>query len=72
MYSTLVVLFAICFYFHIFAEAFNESAAKGKQMVIGGTKSKASSQSGYFETTFNRVLQVKTLSVYTCIHVYPV
>ena len=39
-------------------EAFNESAAKGKQMVIGGTKTKTASQSGYFDATFNRILQV--------------
>ena len=42
-----------------FLEAFNESAAKGKQMVIGGTKSKTSSQSGYFDAAFSRILQVQ-------------
>ena len=50
-----------------FAEAFNESAAKGKQMVIGGTKSKTASQSGYFDATFNRILQV---FMFTNFHLY--
>ena len=54
-------------YIYIFAEAFNESAAKGKQMVIGGTKSKASSQSGYFETNFSRILQVKDTFFCVCL-----
>lgn len=58
-------------------EAFNDSAGKGKQMVIGGTKSKASSQSGYFEATFKRVLTVclcmYNVHVHTLyIHVYTI
>jgi hypothetical protein len=44
------------------SKAFNESAAKGKQMVIGGTKSKTASQSGYFDATFNRILQGEAFS----------
>ena len=46
-------------------EAFNDSAAKGPQMMVGGTKSKAASQSGYFGTTFDRVLEVYTY-MYLC------
>ena len=49
----------------LITEAFNESAAKGKQMVIGGTKSKTASQSGYFDATFNRILEVFTC---TCLY----
>ena len=41
-----------------FSDAFNESAVKGKQMGIPGTKSKAASQCGYFDATYCRILQV--------------
>ena len=41
-------------------DAFNEGAAKGKQMIVSGTKSKAASQGGYFERSFTRILEVST------------
>ena len=31
---------------------------KGKQMLIGGTKTKAATQSGYFGSSFDRIQQV--------------
>ena len=39
-------------------EAFNATAGKGKQMMIGGTKSKTALQTGYFGKTFDRVMEV--------------
>ena len=35
---------------------FNANASKGKQMTIGGTKTKSALQSGYFNDKFNRYL----------------
>lgn len=39
------------------SKPFRESADKGKQMMIGGTKTKSAVQAGYFGKTFDRVMQ---------------
>ena len=39
-------------------------------MVISGTKSKAASQCGYFDATFNRILQVHIWIVYIQIAIH--
>ncbi|CAI8033391.1 UPF0602 protein C4orf47 homolog [Geodia barretti] len=44
------------------SNAFNEGAAKGKQMIVSGTKSKAASQGGYFERSFTRILEGEAYS----------
>lgn len=36
---------------------FNDTAYKGRQMLPGGSKSKSSLQAGYFDKTFNRIMQ---------------
>ena len=58
MYCMPRIIHVPCMVSTLHTEVFNESAAKGKQMVIGGTKSKTASQSGYFDATFSRILQV--------------
>ena len=39
-------------------EPYIDSASKGKQMMIGGTKSKTANQDGYFEKKFDRIMEV--------------
>ncbi len=43
---------------HPSPEPYNESAGKGKQMMLGGTKSKTALQTGYFGKSFDRVMEV--------------
>ena len=39
-------------------EPYNDSAGKGKQMMIEGAKSKTALQIGYFGKTFDRIMEV--------------
>lgn len=39
------------------SKVFNSSAFKGKQMLPGGSKTRSALQAGYFDTTFQRVLE---------------
>ena len=60
------LLFVLC------TEAFNDKAGEGKQMLVGGTKSKTAFQDGYFSATFDRVMEVSShtcLCVCMCIRV---
>ena len=43
---------------HTHTEPYNDSAGKGKQMMVGGTKSKTAFQTGYFGKSFDRVMEV--------------
>jgi len=43
-------------------DAFNVAAHKGKQMLPGGSKSKSALQAGYFDKTFNRIMQQEAYS----------
>ena len=60
--------FKICVYTpaHTHTEPYNSSASKGKQMMIGGSKSKTAFVDGYFEKKFNRIMEVM---MYTNVHV---
>ena len=40
-------------------EPYNSSAGKGKQMLIGGSKSKTAFVDGYFEKKFDRIMEVR-------------
>ena len=44
------------------AEPFNASAYKGRQMMVGSTKSKTAYQTGYFGKTFDRVMEGEAYS----------
>ena len=57
--SALTIICALIF-IQIFWQlgTFNESAMKGKQMLIGGTKAKTATQSGYFGKSFDRIQEV--------------
>ena len=44
---------------HTHTEPYNESAGKGKQMTVGGSKPKTASQDGYFGKSFDRVMEVQ-------------
>ena len=51
-------------------EPYNSSAGKGKQMMIGGSKSKTAFVDGYFEKKFDRIMEVISIVVF-CHLVYP-
>lgn len=44
------------------SRSFNEAAGKGKQMLPGGSKSRAGTQAGYFDNTYMRVLEGEAYS----------
>ena len=54
---------------HTLTEPYNGSASKGKQMMIGGSKSKTAFMDGYFEKKFDRIMEVnKKLTNSTMCH----
>ena len=46
-------------YLYTLPEPYNSSASKGKQMMIGGSKSKTAFMDGYFEKKFDRIMEVR-------------
>ena len=53
-------------YLSTLSEPYNSSAGKGKQMMIGGSKSKTAFTDGYFEKKFDRIMEVKKQRIYKC------
>ena len=47
-----------------YTEPYNSSAGKGKQMMIGGSKSKTAFVDGYFEKKFDRIMEVISIVVF--------